>query len=431
MNCFLGIVVKLEAAFFDKDTPHGFVKRFIYMRYLQRFIASTQQSKYDLVTKIYDVSAGAGRYSKEWPAEIEKYGSPLIALHVAICHFKWKKKLSNKFEPSEDPLKIQERTNLLSKYYVKLHLIEKDSKLFEKLVENIKYLFMFYNIEIHVLVGESRIHTVASQDKNFPISVTLQNDEFSKIKPVLDDKECMTTFIDLFGFSQAPFDKVKDYCGLYKSVYINFLSSFVNRFLDKDSNRDNVEKSFGMEFKQIETHVSKIEKKQRRSALVDLYMSNLETSYGLTFEMLQSRNAPLYDLIFVTNNEKGFISMKEAFNRGTQSYTSKFTFSDFYVVKKNQTINPKNGQDDKDVACVLFEKFKGEKNISIKTIEKFLLHETIFVWRIKPLNILQKDARIVEVKDKTGNLSPTKRGTFPKRTEWFISFAETNKQDTK
>ncbi|XP_076083842.1 uncharacterized protein LOC143054710 isoform X1 [Mytilus galloprovincialis] len=428
---------KRKQNFFDEDTPHGLVKRSMYMRYLQQFIASTQQSGHELVTKIYDVSAGIGRYSEEWPSEIEKYGSPLIALHVAIRHFIWKNTFLNKFEPSEVPLKIKERTNPLSKYYVKLHLIEKDSKKFGKLVENIKYLFMFYDIEIHVPVpvGESRIHTVASQDKDFPIIVTLQNDEFSRIKPVLDEMECMTTFIDLFGFSQGPFDKVKDYCGPYKSLYVNFLSSFVNRFLHNDSNRDYVAKTFGMEFKDIETHVSKskIEKIPRRSALVDLYLNQLKehNEFKLSFEMRQSQNSPIYDLIFVTNHPKSFISMKEAFNRGTQSYTSKFSFSDFYVVKKNQTINMQNRQDDKDVACVLFEKFKGKKDISINEIEKFLLYETIFVWRKKPLNILQKDARIVKVNEKTGNSSPAKRGTFPEGTEWFISFAETNKQDTK
>lgn len=425
MNCFLGIVVKLEAAFFDKDTPHGFVKRFMYMRYLERFIASTQQSKYDLVTKIYDVSAGAGRYSKEWPVDIVKYGSPLIALHVAICHFIWKKTLPNKFKPSEAPLINKERTKTLLKYNIQLHLIEKNSENFKTLIKNIRYLFMFYDIEIHVAADESMIHTLTSRDENFPISVTVKNDEFINIMPVLNKMECMTTFIDLFGFSQAPFDKIKHFCGKYKSVYINFLSSFVNRFLDKDENQDYVEKCFGMKLYQIKTFVSKTKGKQRQSALVDLYLDQLKTCnpFALTFEMRQSRNVPLYDLVFVTSHAGSLKAMKEAFNRGTQSYTGKFAFSDFIVLHKGQIIDTENKQDNNQVANVIFDEYKGTEKVSIETLKNFIIENTLFVWRKTPLKILVNDERIVEVKRENGD-SPKIRGTFPDKINWLISFSE-------
>ena len=71
--------------FFKKDTPHGLVKRFMWKKHVQTFIAMTQRSDNFDTTIIFDGFAGAGRYGSEdeWPDEIEKYGSPLISLRAA------------------------------------------------------------------------------------------------------------------------------------------------------------------------------------------------------------------------------------------------------------------------------------------------------------------------------------------------------------
>ena len=72
--------------FFKKDTPHGLVKRFMWKRHVQTFIAMTQRQFLSNKTIIFDGFAGAGRYGSEneWPDEIEKYGSPVISLRAAI-----------------------------------------------------------------------------------------------------------------------------------------------------------------------------------------------------------------------------------------------------------------------------------------------------------------------------------------------------------
>ena len=72
--------------FFQKDTHHGLVKRLILKKYLQAYIRMMLSKPNNKLT-IIDGFAGTGIYENYgWAHEIEKYGSPIIALRVAIQH---------------------------------------------------------------------------------------------------------------------------------------------------------------------------------------------------------------------------------------------------------------------------------------------------------------------------------------------------------
>ncbi|KAH3729394.1 hypothetical protein DPMN_055362 [Dreissena polymorpha] len=73
---------KPQHEFFERDSHHGVVKRVMFKKYVQAFLAKTQHSH--LRSLIIDGFAGPGRYSNEWPEAIEEYGSPLITLMVVL-----------------------------------------------------------------------------------------------------------------------------------------------------------------------------------------------------------------------------------------------------------------------------------------------------------------------------------------------------------
>lgn len=54
-----------NADFFKKNTPHDLVKRFMWKKHVQTFIAMTQQSPYYDTTIIFDGFTGAGRYDQK------------------------------------------------------------------------------------------------------------------------------------------------------------------------------------------------------------------------------------------------------------------------------------------------------------------------------------------------------------------------------
>lgn len=144
-------------------------------------------------------------------------------------------------------------------------------------------------------------------------------------------------------------------------------------------------------------------------------------AFALSFEMRNIFNVRLYHMIFISCHEKGLEAMKEAMNRGSQNRTC-FALSDFLISKKGQQMNLQNGQVDADVAGVIFERFNGDRSVSIKTVRNFVIHETIFVWRKGPLKILNGDKRIASVVSRNGEY-PKRKKTFPDHTEWFLTFA--------
>lgn len=411
--------------FFSKDdAPHGYAKRFMWMRYLQAFVAKTQ---YKYNTLIYDGFAGAGVYGDKLSDDIAKYGSPLIAMHVSIQYFIRKNKTSHSFLPCLPQYisySVVHRNRQMEKYRIQLYLVEKEKKYFKGLVKNVIIVFSSYKINCIKITRSPDCVEIFSDDDSISLACRISCKIFEYVDPpVVSASDRLVSFIDPFGFTQIPMSHVQKFVGLRKEIFINFMSQFVNRFLDV--NEQGMQLLYGMDKAKIELRLLRYTSDRLENGMSlykDILKENCNTkAFPLSFEMRDKRNHRLYHMIFISCHEKGFEAMKEAMNRGTQDQR-KFVLSDFLISKKGQTMNLGNGQEESIVAEVIFQKFKDKRQpVSIHNVIDFVVHHTIFVWRKKPLKVLLKDRRITRVVDCNGK-EPKRKRTFPDGTEWFLTF---------
>ena len=198
------------------------------------------------------------------------------------------------------------------------------------------------------------------------------------------------------------------------------MSQHVNRF--KNVGSDGLEKLFGLDHEDI---LRRLESYQDEAIekIAKLYIDVLEekagVQYNLSFEMRNKGNVPLFHMIFASNHEAGFNTMKEAMNRGTQSQ-DKLSLSDYLIVKKNQQISFGNDQDERNVADTIYEEFKGQAGVDVRDIKDFILYKTIFVWRKTPVKILEVEQGLIECvyTDK----EKRKEGTYPDGFEYKFNF---------
>lgn len=418
-------VPDLAVDFFENDTPHGYAKRFMWMRHLQAFVGKTQSCQ--LNTIIYDGFAGAGVYSNAWDEDIAKYGSPLIAIRVSIEHFITKGKLINRFNPRvsievgpNDGVADYRMTN----YSIRVYLVEGNISNFNKLVKNVGIIFDLYAIKFIRKKRSTDCVEIFSADDSISISCRVSHEKFENVDPPhIFASDRLVAFIDPFGYKHIPMSHVSKFVGLRKEIYINYMSQFVNRFFNVDE--EGVQKLFGMAKADIESRLLPYTSDRLDNGMAlykDILKEHCGTeAFALSFEMRNIYNTRLYHMIFISCHEKGLEVMKEAMNAGTQNPTC-FALSDFLISKKGQKMNLRNGQKDEDVAPVIFERFKSNQSVSIKTVRNFVIHDTIFVWRKGTLKNLCVNNKITNVLSAAGQ-HPQRRGTFPDHTEWFLTFA--------
>ena len=398
--------------FFKKDTPHGLVKRFMWKKHVQTFIPRTQQSRCYITTIIFDGFAGAGRYGSknEWPDEIEKFGSPLISLKVAInfhlASFRRNTKQYNaySFNPEINiPHIIIKDLPYVSNFHkfhcekIQLYFVERNKKNYNKLVNNVIALFLKHNINVNISKIGNEIF-VTSSDENIPVGCKIINACFEDVEvPIMGKRDIMTSFIDPYGYTQIPMKKIKDFTGTSKEVFINLMTQHINRF--KDVGSQGLEKLFGLKHRDILKRLDNYKDDGVIERFAKLYIDVLEektdVKYHLSFEMRNKGNVPLFHMIFASKHEAGFNSMKEAMNRGTQSEGA-FSVSDYLIVKKKQELSLGNDQNDEHVAYTIYQEFKGVVDVSFADIKNFIMFETIFVWRTKPLKILEIEQKLMK-----------------------------------
>ncbi|XP_071146249.1 uncharacterized protein [Mytilus edulis] len=405
-----------KAEFFEKDTPHGFIKRYMYMKFLEQFIAETQDA--GLVRHVYDVFAGEGsRYSNDWSpvnsnegssTNKEMYGSPVIALRVAIEYFVSVKQLSNVYNPCVLSVDNLKRTcySELRHYSIRFCFVENGKKYFETLVNNIKLTLIFYNIDINIKEVKKRKNRImeleiSSQNEDFPIFVCIKNDKFEKLDPPdLKEGECMITFIDPYGYSQIPMKTVEKFIGPRKSVFINFMSSFVYRFRKTVVGLSHVTRLFDLSKELFDEQIN--EGKNLNEIYTERLKHKAKTKFALNFEVIDKFNQVLYYLIFVTNDYSNLKWMKKSFVFGSQ-FDDKLVFSDFLLQRRDRVMSLREDQDDHKAASVIFEHFCSQAKVQVEEIEKFIWCKTIFVWRQTLVELIQRSRRLLKVEDSTGN----------------------------
>ncbi|KAK3581197.1 hypothetical protein CHS0354_024733 [Potamilus streckersoni] len=465
----------LSTNFFNEDTIHGKVKRFMYMRHLQAFVPITQQSR--LRTLIYDAFAGPGRYGENWPDAIEELGSPLIALRVVIEDFIKRKRLEFSFNRlrnvNSDIGKYERYVQKVMKTFRKrsqksiimpdletdviLNFSEADEDNYFELFLNVIHVFKFYGIAYKRSCDPCGVITVRSSDTAFPIGCNIALSEFKHtFLPDCGDKSRLMTFIDPFGFSDMPMSHVQNFFGQGKEVLITFMSSFLNRFKKLEKNKITVIELFGFDDEYSSSssssslsssssssgsYDSQYHKLLKDSKEMDgitrctqfyenQLMRRANSDMVLTFEIRDSRNIRRFHLIFITNHQKGLETMKEAMNRGTQSPEG-LSLSEYMILRKGIPLSLVNIQNNELVAETIFNEFKGKENVPISQIKHFILLDTPFVFRKKALTILQKEKnpRLIKVVNEN-NEHPRRRWSFPDGTEWLLTFRDRDENIT-
>lgn len=458
----------MGSEFFENDTPHGLVKRIMYKKYLQAFVPVTQNAKPPLKTVIIDGFAGTERYGEAWPKETEKYGSPLIALMVSLNFFYKKQHGKDKIwgKPQTDRDIEAETADLFANMElddtgfetdgrptIELYFVEQDPGVFKKLWENIAEVLtdFFTNPDTSYTEKEIKIWDLNGVEfcvshPHYPITCYAVNASFTDFKPPPDIRNgtrCLV-FLDPFGYSDTPMKHVKKFVLPGVSVLINFMSSFVNRFLSANLKpiQDLYETQYLIErtgqWNLIEDldmyvlHLSQEFKPGYRQPLGNIercaarYEECLRTAFNsnlsLSFEIRGKNNCIIYHLIFITQHEKSLKIMKESMNRCSQVENG-FAMSDYTVYRNGSKLNLVNTQDVHVVADAIYAQFQGSKGVSISDVEKYVLLNTPYVFRKKPLAVMMKgdDPRITAVYDVNGR-PPRRRGTFPDHTFCYLDF---------
>ncbi|XP_060599626.1 uncharacterized protein LOC132753204 [Ruditapes philippinarum] len=524
---------KRKQFFFDEDTPHGLIKRVMLKKYLQAYIAKTQaynaktqDELFNLKTVYIDAFAGEGRYGSNWPTEIEKYGSPLIALMVVLELYynrdMKKQGGKNKDEPevtntfgtevledqetgyseaaeilgyvSQEKSDIEQggiwgwttsqveaeeelatkletrsqRRDILNKSAnITLQLIEKDTAKYMKLAENVELLIMKF-LERHYPeyeYGFSQEEKSTLFDINtgyFSVRVEVYNQAFadtSAPQMLRDPSVRSLTFLDPFGFKDTPMAHVQQFApGPGNEILINFMSSFVNRFVSKSHEHVlqlygiplEVAKYYGIdqsdgeenedklvEFVKRVIHFSQPQKECEFSNNINKCARNYEAflkkkincKYSSLFELKDKQNTTLFHMVHVTNHVRGIEAMKESMNRCSQK-EGEMVMSDYDVFCKGQNLNFVNMDDNEKVAEMIYSQFRGKERVPISDINDYVLLDTNYVFRKRPLNILQRSGKITTAVDNLKRPQKSK-GRFPDRDietkqelTWYISFAD-------
>ncbi|XP_053373658.1 uncharacterized protein LOC128546652 [Mercenaria mercenaria] len=465
--------------FFGKDSPHGLVKRIMYKKYLQAFIPITQQAKDAYgqqlyTTAIIDGFAGAGRYGDEWPAEIERYGSPLIALMVSLNYLYRKQhgkdkiwRIQSSERDSDAEIVDMVATMSLSenaqkptvKPKIKLIFIEKDAAHFKGLKDNIAEVldYFFPNPDVSYTESETEdgIYHFIITSPNYPISCKLVNTELTNFKPpwfIKDHLVMCLVFLDPFGVSQTPITHVQKFVGPGNSLLINFMSSFVNRFV-KTRHIENLygipylyekasEMKIQLEYESLSKYISYLVRQFESGSIVqplneiqccaanyEKMLKNVFGTESLLFEMRGRNNNIIYHLIFVTDHIKGVEIMKEAMNCCSQN-EGEMTMSDYQFYRNGCVLNLGNTQDVTVVANTIYEKFAGCSKINVLHVKNYVLLDTPYVFRKKSLAVMEKEQtpRLENVVDQKGQ-PPKRKGTYPDDRTWYLTFSWTEEID--
>ncbi|XP_045202967.2 uncharacterized protein LOC123556377 [Mercenaria mercenaria] len=353
-------------------------------------------------------------------------------------------------------LKQWNRRRTLCKQLAKISFIfiENDQKNYIKLCANVELLIMnflkrCYPSHEYGLQSKKDMVRLDLNTDPFSISIKIVKGKFAETNPPSElngGSVRSLTFLDPFGFTQTPMMHVAKFApGPGNEVFINFMSSYVNRFVSRST--EGVLELYGIDPPEFESdddlaefvnyviHFCEPEREHYFSNEINKCTSNYEaflkrktnSRYSLTFEVKDKRNTTIYHMIHITNHIRGVEAMKESMNRCSQR-EGEMIMSEYDIVRKGQKLNLENLDDPIKVAEAIFNKFRGMKRVQIADIQKYILFDTNYLFRKTPLKKLKKARMITDVIDTKVNTK--KKKSFPckdKNTKepivWF-SFAD-------
>lgn len=341
-----------------KIEPHTLAKHEILRRYLNAWFPIILNS---FSHAIYvDGFCGPGKY------EGGEKGSPIIALDVA--------------------------TDVLS-----------------RISKNCAIDFYFFDEDPQRIAYLESLLATSSYSPNFRIHCRTGKfgDLMQTLLPKLPDAP-LFVFVDPFGWSGIPFEIMRSILERRSAeLFINIMIDSINRFLEHPdaSTQQHFIDLFGSK------EILKAAQFPHRIEFLRLfYQKQLKkvATYVKYFQMDNDKNRLIYYLFFASNNQLGYVRMKEAFWKVDPTGT--FRFSD--ATDPNQLILLLDDQTN-----VLEEKLQTQFNgqeVLVSVIENFIEQETIFLGKHmrKALKNMEKDQRI-EVSPVKSNGQNRRKGTFP------------------
>ncbi len=390
--------------YFEEDSSHGLAKRVILHKILQAVIRYYLYTDYKRFIYM-DLFAGSGTYGQDYDpkdqgtmdtSKICKFGSPVIALHNIQDAF-----MSLEHHPTKifrdikaDMVMVEANEKHMKKLQNTMGMIEGRAEY----DDTIKCRLHYINEKLENCVGDLRKYLN------------------KKYRHVNVNFVPTFSFIDPFGYSMIPMDIVERFLGDGKTVLINFMVGFFDRF--KKVKQETIDKLFGSDEWQNVSH--ELPAHERYKRYVNLYEKQLMTKgakYTLAFAMKNNRNVLIYYLIFATDYIGILEKAKEALNRVTQE-TDEFQFSGYYIRKDLKEMEWSNHQDNDKLADDIWKQFKGvyiKGGIGLFDIKYFVLVNTPYIYRKDPLKKLFQHGKLIyETETK-------KRGSFPDGTK--VNFA--------
>ena len=412
-----------------REAPHVLAKRLIYKKYLQQYIPS-MMSIQDKRIKVIDGFAGTGRaMNLEWPTEIEHYETPIIALRVALHHFRQKE--SSRKDVVFDNNREFDVSGYLDgigdlemyagdifeipptdKHRVILVFFESDKNAYKELVKNVLKVITMYRIRVdeeeNFKNGFCKIRCdfkgTKRPNSEYLIACYIVHARIIKVTPVSASDILV---LNSQGDNEVPLDRMKRIIDYRKQILITLTSKV------EVTNTNGSRAASRRRHHLTKGEVDALEQTLKQNTKNDFYLS-LETQ-GYT-------NNATGHVLFGANQMCSFKYMKEAMNTVHKSlqehliccFTSYKHFKEPFQLR----LPEKETEGDKATANAIYQRFRG-KEVVVSEVRQYVWLETPYVFRKWPLKILEDIGKLTVKNDDQNRI----RGTFPDRRDWNLVFS--------
>ena len=415
-----------------REAPQVLAKRLIYKKYLQKYIPSMMSIR-DKQIKVIDGFAGTGRATElDWPTEIEHYETPIIALRVALHYFRAKDNLrgevifdnARQFDVSgylsgiEDlRMFAYDRFEIApaDKHRVVLVFFEHEKNAYKELVKNVIKIITMYRVrvdeEAHFKDGFCKVRCdfkgTKRANNEYLVACYIVHADLTKVAPVSGSDVLV---LNSKGDTVVPLDVVKRMTDSRKQIFL----TLDIRIDAPNTNHGQVANKMSSNGRLTKTESDAYEQSLKQSAKADCFLS-LETQ-GYTSTVIGH-------MLFRASHISNFKKMKEAMNEVRESlqsnliccFTNYKTFKEPYQLRLPQ----EDKESDRNTANAIFQRFRGKESV-LSEVERYVWTETPYVFRKKPLKILEVAGKLfVKTDDQT-----RKKGTFPDRSDWNLVFSQ-------